>query len=424
VRPERVREGNDLAVIFQVDEGEAMVVGPIEVRGASRTRLGLVRRQLGLQAGRPVDPRQLAEAERRLLDLGVFSRASLRVEPVEPAPAGAGPRPARVVVEVEEDATIVAGYDLRWNEDDRLTALVEGERRNLAGIGLALGARYRFGADIREARGSLHLPALLRGADFTGSVFSLEEDIHVEDLEITRRQRGFQVQQTLRLPHRSRLLLGYRFRRNTVLAPDFPAEPIDVGGADLSVVQDTLDNHLDASRGRFLSLNLEVAPAALGSDAPFVKGFAQALLAHPVAGPSLTWAHSYRVGLAWGLGGEPLNPLERFMAGGPSSLRGFATNAVGPRDVFGDPAGGAAVAILNQELRFRHASGLGAVVFYDAGNVFPTVDELRFDLRHTAGLGLRWTSPVGLLRLDLGFPLGRREGEKGYRLFFGVGQAF
>jgi outer membrane protein insertion porin family len=63
-------------------------------------------------------------------------------------------------------------------------------------------------------------------------------------------------------------------------------------------------------------------------------------------------------------------------------------------------------------------------VFYDLGNVFATVRDMSFDLRHTLGAGLRWASPVGLLRVDLGFPLDRQEGEKAYRLFFGLGQAF
>ena len=68
--------------------------------------------------------------------------------------------------------------------------------------------------------------------------------------------------------------------------------------------------------------------------------------------------------------------------------------------------------------------GLGGVVFYDGGNVFARVQDLSFDLRHTLGAGLRWASPVGLVRLDLGLPLARQPGEKGYEVFFSLGQAF
>jgi translocation and assembly module TamA len=155
-----------------------------------------------------------------------------------------------------------------------------------------------------------------------------------------------------------------------------------------------------------------------------VQGYAQTAFTRSFGEDRFTWAHSYRLGLSWGLDGEPVIASERFKAGGASSLRGFGTNEVGPRGCFGEPTGGEAVVIMNQELRYHHPSGFGLVGFYDVGNVFPTVDSMRFDLRHTLGTGLRWASPVGLLRVDVGFPLDRQPEEKSYRIFFGLGQAF
>ena len=76
------------------------------------------------------------------------------------------------------------------------------------------------------------------------------------------------------------------------------------------------------------------------------------------------------------------------------------------------------------ELRYRYRWGLGGVAFWDAGQVFDQASQLSLDLRHALGLGLRWESPVGLLRVDLGFPLQRREDEDRYKLFFSIGQAF
>jgi translocation and assembly module TamA len=198
-----------------------------------------------------------------------------------------------------------------------------------------------------------------------------------------------------------------------------------VGGLDLSLLRTTQDDLLDPRRGAFLSVNLNLAPSWLGSDAPLLKGFAQAALARSFREDAFTWAQGYRLGLAHGLDGEPVIAGERFQAGGAASLRGFGTNEVGPRGFFGEPVGGEAVVIMNQELRYRHhPTGLGLVGFYDVGNVFETVRSMRLDFRHTFGLGLRWASPVGLLRVDVGFPLDRQPEEKSYRLFFGLGQAF
>src|SRR5262249_42847761 len=137
-----------------------------------------------------------------------------------------------------------------------------------------------------------------------------------------------------------------------------------------------------------------------------------------------TWAQGYRLGLATGFGGQSLPSTERFQAGGANTLRGFATNSVGPRDFLGEPTGGQALIILNQELRLRTRSGLGGAVFYDGGNVYATVQDINLDLRHVLGAGLRYTSPVGLPRLDLGFPLNRQPGDSAYKVFFSVGQAF
>jgi outer membrane translocation and assembly module TamA len=82
------------------------------------------------------------------------------------------------------------------------------------------------------------------------------------------------------------------------------------------------------------------------------------------------------------------------------------------------------VIVLNQELRYHHPSGLGAAAFYDVGNVYARIGDIDLDLRHSLGVGLRYASPLGLLRVDFGFPLNRRPGERPYQWFFTLGQAF
>ena len=187
-----------------------------------------------------------------------------------------------------------------------------------------------------------------------------------------------------------------------LVLPLFP-DPLDIAAVDASLLRDTRDSTLDARRGRFWSVSLEYSPEALGSDFTFVKGFGQVFSMRPVGG-SLTWAQGLRLGLAHGFGGQRLISTERFYAGGGNTIRGFATDEVGPRDVFDDPEGGQAVVVLNEELRYHHPSGLGGAVFYDGGNVFPSVSDLNLDWRHAVGVGLRWSSPIGLLRLDRRLP--------------------
>ena len=314
VRPELVVEGNDLGLVLHIREGERRTIESVTLSGNTRTRDWLVRRALDLEEGQPLDPRRLGKAERRLLQLGTFSRSAIVPDPQDPGV---------LRVEVQEAANFSAAYDVRWDDEAGWSGLVDGLAGNLFGLGVGLGGRVRYGGDFREFRGSLHLPAALAAGDVTGSVFRTEEDIPADDFEIVRRQTGFQIQHSIGRPSRLEALLGYRFRRNLTVAPSLPEIPIDVSGLDVSFLRTTQDDLLDPRRGAFWSLNLEAAPSWLGSDAPLVKGYVQTVFNRSFRDDSLTWAQSYRLGLAWGLGGEPVVATERFRAGGASSLRGL-----------------------------------------------------------------------------------------------------
>ena len=263
VKPQPQVDGHDVVLVLEVTEGQRRVVSSVELSGNTRTRDWLVRRGLDLPAGTPLDPALLAAAERRLIDLGVFSRVALVPRDEDPSAQ---------VLELEEGPRFVGGYDLRWDTTEGTSALVDGEARNVLGLGLSVGGRYRYGADHREARATLRLPAALAGGEIVGSLYRLEDDFQGGDASITSRQQGFQIQESLRLPGRVDVLAGYRFRRNTTLAQGLSAEPIDVAGLDVSVLRNTRDDLLDPRRGEFLSLNLEIAPALLGSDAPVRQG--------------------------------------------------------------------------------------------------------------------------------------------------------
>ena len=123
---------------------------------------------------------------------------------------------------------------------------------------------------------------------------------------------------------------------------------------------------------------------------------------------------------------------ERFFAGGDSTVRGFALDRLGSQATLnaeGFPTGGNALVVLNTELRTPYVKGVGLVGFVDAGNVFLRAGDVDLtDLRTTAGLGIRYRSPLGPLRFDIGFKLDRRDFSRGterrvvYHL--SLGQAF
>jgi hypothetical protein len=319
---------------------------------------------------------------------------------------------------------------------------------NLFGRGVAVGGRYRTGRQLRETRVSLHIPSLWRLGDLTASAFR-QRELLVQEIPpfpapktepIVAVQKGIQVQQAVHSFHPVEVLYGYRFKQVTVPSPIFaiPIEP-RVAGIDASAVLSTRENILDTSHGQFYSLTLTLDHSGLGSDFSFMKGYGQAFLTRRVS-KSLVWAHGYRLGLAAGFEGQRVPGFtreftERFRAGGANSVRGYETDMLGVIDPLTREAlGGEAVLVLNQELRFQGPRNFGAAVFYDGGNVFDRIKDFSLNLRHSVGFGLRYGSAIGLIRVDLAFPLNKRRvfdsdgrpihEDRGYQLWFGLGHVF
>jgi hypothetical protein len=201
-----------------------------------------------------------------------------------------------------------------------------------------------------------------------------------------------------------------------------------------------------------------VAGRQIGSEVGFVKSFGQAFIYRQLPGRKrLVFATGARLGLAAGFAreapsrdpdgrpiigpdGQPvvevvedLPASERFFAGGDTTVRGFSLDRLGAPETLdpnGFPRGGNAVLVLNAELRVPVWRDLGAVTFLDAGNVFARVPDLALsDIRGSAGFGFRYSSPIGPLRVDLGFKLDRDTLPNGSRerltaVHISLGQAF
>ena len=225
-----------------------------------------------------------------------------------------------------------------------------------------------------------------------------------------------------------------------------------------SVIRDTRDDPLGPSRGELIGVDGDVAARFIGSEVGFMKLFTQGFLYRRLPGRrGVIFAGGARVGLATGfdrgvtqvdadgnpvLGpdGQPVveivNDLpasERFFAGGDTSVRGYALDRLGTPETIdrnGFPLGGNAVIVLNAELRVPVWKDIGVVGFVDAGNVFNRVGDFDFgEIRPTTGFGFRYKSPIGPIRVDLGFKLDRQtlpDGsfERLTALHISLGQAF
>jgi len=172
-----------------------------------------------------------------------------------------------------------------------------------------------------------------------------------------------------------------------------------------------------------VSSSIEYAPAVLGSDIRFVRLVQQAYSFRPWHGA--VFASAARFGAASARGEQELILSERFFAGGAGTVRGVGEDRLGGRDFFGDPTGGQASLVLNQEVRvpiYRWVRGIG---FFDAGNVFNRWRDVRLgDLVGSIGIGVRLATPFALLRADYAKAIWAGTLPRSGRFIFGIGHAF
>ena len=226
----------------------------------------------------------------------------------------------------------------------------------------------------------------------------------------------------------------------------------------LSVLRDTRTDPLDPDRGTLLVAEGDFAARAIGSEVGFAKTFLQALtFVRLPAGRRVVLGLAARLGVAQGFGrevprvdeagnpvpggdGQPIVDVvedlpasERFFAGGDTTVRGFSLDRLGTEETItatGFPAGGNGLVVLNAEVRVNTWRALDTVGFIDAGNVFLRAGDIDLAaLRAAAGFGIRYRSPIGPIRVDLGFKLDRRELAPGSLerrsvLHVSLGQAF
>lgn len=218
-----------------------------------------------------------------------------------------------------------------------------------------------------------------------------------------------------------------------------------------SYVRDTRDNSLDAHKGFYQTAEFDLNPSLLGSSVNYTKFLGQVAYYKKLPADNIIWANSVRIGLEDPFSNSHVPLAQQFFSGGGSTLRGFPLDGAGPQrqiaicndpgncpanltaancfaptcSVTTVPVGGNALAILNSEFRIPVPlkQGLGVVAFYDGGNVFRDV-TFKGQYTNSIGFGIRYATPVGPVRVDIGHLLNAPPGVGGIQYFITLGQAF
>jgi outer membrane protein insertion porin family len=473
------RTSSDL--VFKIAEGPVVRVDHILVVGNRRTSEETIRNELRLEAGDPLGYSGLLDSRRRLIALGLFRRVEIlqvphgtdrtdlivTVDEADPTTIGVGGG-------LEADTRTVLGAD--GLADERIEFAPRGffevGRRNLGGknrsINFSARASFRpqgdtfeeptdggYGLNEYRVLGTYREPRAFGRAIDVSVVAFAEQAIRTT---FNFRRVGLNADAVRLLTPRIRVNGRYSLGRTRLFDERIPPEdelPIDrlfpqvrLSSFAGAIFRDTRDDILNPSRGSTQGLDAEVAARAIGSELGFIKMFGQASGYRLIRGaPRVVFAGAARIGLATGFVRDVETPpgsgivasfrdlpaSERFFAGGSTTVRGFAQDKLGAPGTISDqdfPLGGNAVIIMNAEVRARLIGALDGAAFLDAGNVFEKASDIDFDeIRASVGFGLRYQSPIGPIRVDLGFKLWRRETPSGRpeaptAFHLSIGQAF
>jgi outer membrane protein assembly complex protein YaeT len=433
---------------FAVLEGLQQVLRNVETQGATRTDPDVIRRALRLRVGAPVNLADWSLARKRLYDTNVFRQVDIEPVPMEPTTeeSAAGIQPVTAMVRVTEYPVWRLRYGGQFTDetapvsdpdgDTRLQSLgvlADLQNQNLFGRAITAGIAGRYERD-RQAGSLFTSNSSFFGLPVrsSGFVFTSRQRFHDGEVTTLDSRFGVTAEQRWRPIRSGEVIWSYRFERSHQTIPDLPPDwvellPVHSAKLNAGFYFDRRDDPSDPTAGWFTSANWDQAVQALGSDYASGKVLLQQAAYRAVK--RLTFAG--RVQLGSGYGEDALLRSERFLLGGATTVRGYAEESLGPRDILGFPAGGDALLNLNGEMRFPVRGWVQGVAFVDAGNVFAERSDLSFrDLAFGYGLGLRLASPYAMLRVDFGIPgktlVPDRPANqwRSGRWYFGVGHIF
>lgn len=403
-----------LKVTFEVDTGPPVRVRLIRVEGNRSVRLLVITRELLVHPGEPYRTSLIVESLRRIYATGLFSSVRYDLEPVSDSLVDLvfwvrelPPRFVEIGAGYQTPSffqlRLSAGHINLFNNAQRL----EGELRLFA----SLTSLRRQRLDLRYSE-----PYLLG--------FRLEGRAHLfyfADRDQEVQEYGANLQLAKVFTPSLRLLWALGWKR--VFGADTAGQVINTWV--VQGIQDTRDNVFSPTRGVFLSARMDQAGGVLGGSSDFFRGLLD-FSGYRSWGKSV-WAFRVRMGVIWPYGRSRSIPLsERFLLGGEGSLRGYDRYSLGPPDPRPNIGGsGTHLINLNLELRYRLRSPWEVALFLDSGDLENRASELRPErFALSWGVGLRYLTPVGPIRLDWGIKLrDRRPGDLG-RVYLAIGHMF
>jgi outer membrane protein assembly factor BamA len=461
-------------VTYTAVPGRVAYFGPIAITGTASVNERIVRRQLTFRRGQLFQQSKLRESQRRLYSMELFNfvnveavdAEAVRAEVVGAETPGATGGTGEEAEQIPTRVTVTEGkhrrvnFGLGYGSEERVRAQIDWRHVNFFGGARTAGILARYSSLDRGVRLNFRQPYFFSPRYSFGMSFQswfTDEPAYVLTTIGGRATiaREFTRSRSVLAPRQSTVLAltyaneweDYTISDEALEDPTFRDELIALGldprtgtgtgqlsALMLDAGRNTADNLLDARKGYAASVHLETAGQWLGGTWDYHEISAEGRY-YQALGSRAVLAVRARAGSIDSSGPEDeLVPFfKRYFLGGATNLRGWSRYEVAPLSGSGLPIGGLTFTNFTTELRFSLVRNFGAVLFLDGGNVWTDPWDFNLnDLRYDIGPGLRYNTPVGPVRVDVGWQLNPIPGllvngepqKRDWRVFFSIGQAF
>jgi outer membrane protein insertion porin family len=411
-----------IAAVARVESGPEVHVGNVRFEGAKRTKEKVLERRVNTLPGKLLNPLEMDQARFRLGRLGVFDSVDLHYEP----PTGAV---RDAVFSVREGRDLETNLLFGYGSYEQLRGGVEMRQFNL--FGRAHQTRLLLVQSMKSTRGeySYTVPELFgESLDGSARIFGLQR----QETSFLRQEYGGTVSMSAPLHALgANSTLGYTYQslrslNNTLSTSAADQKQVSAASIDISLVRDRRDNPLRPRRGYRWFAQAETASHYFGGSVDYQRiEFGGSY--HTSAGAG-HWIHlGLNQGVITTFGGNdtdlPVN--KRFFPGGDNSIRGYGSGEAAPRDPSGKFVGAKSYILANIEFEQALTAKWSVVAFFDAlGTAVRLADYPWSEYLMSAGLGVRYQTLIGPLRLEYGRNLNPRPADPGGTLLFSIGFPF
>ena len=410
-------------ITYSITKGQEVYFNRINVLGNTRTRDKVIRRELKFGEGDRFSASNLKESKRKLRNTAFFKDIDMKIIKTE------DPDKVNVDLAVEERPTGAINVGVGYSTEEKVMLTGGITQDNFLGTGRRLSFDASLSASTQQYKLTFIEPYIFDKNLSAGiNAFNYERDMDTYDYN----REGGSVSLTRPLTDYVKISSQYRLERVNVknIADDASQYVKDQAGANLtsalsfSLSRNTIDDIMNPTKGVNANITVEVAGGPFSGDNNFYSFTGAYGKYFPIKFMESAFFVKGTAGMIRPYGGKEVPIYEKFYVGGLNSIRGFKYGEAGPLDVNGEPLGSNNELFFNFEWIFPifQSLGLKGVIFFDAGHGFDTISD--FSLKTTAGLGIRWFSPLGPIRLEFGFNLNPKNGERKSAFDFAIGTQY